>query len=187
MSRDLDTDQQDALASGHIRPAYFLQLIFDDATLFFHTGLGNVVWNGDTYTGAGNLLGIQLPEESTDISARAATFTLTGIPSSILSVAENEDYSGRPVKLWYGFLDGDGALIGTPVQQFKGTMDVMTITLDANSPTISLTAENELAKLGRTKERRYTSEDQKMEYPNDTGFDYVAGLQDSQFIWGKAS
>lgn len=183
--RDLDSSQQAAVASRYVRPIYLLQLVFDDATLFFHTGVGTFIWNGDTYTGAGNLLTIDLPEETTDIAAREATFSLSGIPDSILAVALNENYSGRPVKVWYGFLDNAGALIGSPVQEFAGSMDVMTISEDPSSPTISLTAESDLAKLGRSKERRYTAEDQKMDYPDDTGFDYVAGLQDTQIIWGK--
>ena len=36
------------------------------------------------------------------------------------------------------------------------------------------------------RERRYTPEDQKLDYPLDEGFSSVASLQDKQVAWGKS-
>jgi hypothetical protein len=35
----------------------------------------------------------------------------------------------------------------------------------------------------RPKTRRYTGEDQKIDFPSDLGFDFVPELQDQQIIW----
>ena len=37
--------------------------------------------------------------------------------------------------------------------------------------------------LQRPKSRRYTKEDQQIDFPTDLGFDFVPELQDIQIIW----
>ena len=64
-------------------------------------------------------------------------------------------------------------------------MDVMTITDTGDSISISLTVESELRALEKPSERRYTPEDQKIDYPFDKGFDFVPRLQDVQINWGR--
>ena len=51
--------------------------------------------------------------------------------------------------------------------------------------TISVSAESRLIDLDRTRERRYTSEDQKIDFPNDKGLEFIADLQDKEIIWGR--
>ena len=59
------------------------------------TGLGNLSLDGNTYTGAGDLLGISSVGESIDISARGATITLSGIPQNILADADAEEMEAK--------------------------------------------------------------------------------------------
>ena len=39
----------------------------------------------------------------------------------------------------------------------------------------------------KPRERRYTSEDQKLDHPDDRGFEYVPALQDMPIFWGRLS
>ena len=64
-------------------------------------------------------------------------------------------------------------------------MDVMTIDDNGETANISLTAESRLIDLERARERRYTSDDQKVRHPNDTGLDFVASLQEKEIAWGS--
>ena len=41
-----------------------------------------------------------------------------------------------------------------------------------------------LIDLDRSRARRFTSEDQKIDYPDDKGLEMVASLQDTVIIWG---
>ena len=52
-------------------------------------------------------------------------------------------------------------------------MDVMTVEDDGADAQISVTAESKLIDLERSRARRYTSEDQKIDYPNDKGLDFM--------------
>ena len=64
-------------------------------------------------------------------------------------------------------------------------MDTMGIEDTGDTANISLTAESRLIDLERSRERRYTSEDQKIDYPNDKGLEFIADLQDKEIVWGR--
>ena len=68
---------------------------------------------------------------------------------------------------------------------FDGFMDVMRVNDSGGTANIVLNCESQLISLERPNTRRYTPEDQKIDFPNDLGLDYVAGLQDDEIIWGR--
>lgn len=185
MSRGLTSGVVTEVESEQLSPILLLKAEFDGGDLRLWSGVGDIVYNSETYTGAGNLLGISNISETTDIEARGAVFALTGIDSSIISTALSENYQGRPISCWMGFLGNSPAIVADPVLLFKGRMDVLQIDESGAAATLSMQVENKLIDLKRSKVRRYTSEDQKQEYPSDLGLDFVPSLQDMELIWGK--
>ncbi len=184
MSRNVTTDFKTAATSALVRPVYLAQFFFDTETLRFWNGIGVFNYNGEDYTGAGHLLSFDDIEETQKIEARGITTSLSGIPSSMIAIALAEEYQGRKVTTDLAFLEADGTVIADPYRFFKGKADVMSITDGAETATISLTAENDIIALLRVNERRRTSEDQKLTYPDDTFFDNVAALQSKEILWG---
>jgi hypothetical protein len=89
-----------------------------------------------------------------------------------------------PGKVWIGFFDSAGALIADPYLAFQGRFDVPDILDAGEQATISARYESRLADLDRPRERRYTDEDQSLDYPTDPGFEFVTRLPDKQVIWG---
>jgi hypothetical protein len=75
--------------------------------------------------------------------------------------------------------------VADPVLQFEGRLDVPAIEDGEDTATIAISYESELIDLERARERRYTPEDQAIDYPGDLGFAYVAALQDAQITWGR--
>lgn len=187
MSRALTSGMQTAVAATVVRPALFAALEFDSGTVRMWTGLGSIVWDGNTYLGAGNMCGVAPIQEVADNSAQGTSFTLNGIPSSLLSLALTESYQGRSAKLWLAAFDASNAIIADPYLIFGGRMDTMTIDDGGETGSITLTAENQLIDLNRSRERRYTDQDQKIDYPTDRGLEYIAGLQDKQIVWGSGT
>ena len=117
------------------------------------------------------------------MQANGVKISLSGVPTDLVSVALNENYQGREAIIYFGTMSG-GAVVSTPYALFKGFIDIMVIQENADVSTIGLTAENKLINLEQSKVRRFTSEDQKIDFPNDKGFDFVAGLQDKEIVWG---
>jgi hypothetical protein len=158
-----------------------VELLFDSGAVRLWNGYGDLVINTATYTGAGQFLNISAVEENAEIGAKGVALTLSGLNSTILSYALNENYQYRVLNIYVGSISGGTA---SSYKAFSGRMDVMTINEDAESCTISLTAESRLIDLERPRVRRYTSEDQKALYPGDLGFDFVNSLQEATIRWG---
>lgn len=207
MSRDLTTEFVDGLQQEVVYPFFAVDLNFQSEPLYFWTGYGNLVIDGKTYLGAGQVVNISSVEETTEIEAKGAVVTMTGIPSSFLSLALAEPYQGRECKIYFGlwlknrFITTEASDTITAenlfefttenetrylAEIFSGELDQMNIAEEGNTCTIAVTAENILIKLERPVVRRFTNEDQKSRFPTDRGLEFVAGLQDKEIFWGKA-
>lgn len=183
MTRDIEPALVTEIEAPVLRPVLLSEFLFDGGDVRFWNGLGDLSALGNIYTGSGNLLSVSEYEETQDLQAQGFTFTLTGMPSSIISIALQEDYQGRETNLFIGALDTDGILVSDPYRILSGFMDVMEITEAGEYCAIDVNAENKAVILNRKKDRRYTPEDQKSEYAGDLGFDFVPLLQDKEVIW----
>jgi len=188
MARDLSASLEAAIIDPVVIGVFFFKAEFDSGDTLFWSGYGDLTWGGDTYTGVGQFGGIDKVDETSDVRANGATVTLSGIPSDLIALALTEPYQGRPCIVYLGALHlTTGALEGTPYPLLAGRMDVMSIEEGADTASISLTVENRLIELFRSKERRYTHEDQQIDFPGDLGLEYVAGLQEKPINWGVAN
>ena len=183
MSRDLEADLITEIEAPVLSPILLSEFLFDGGAVRFWNGLGELTAFGNIYTGTGNLLSISEYEETEDLQAQGISFTLSGIPSNILSIALQEPYQGRECNLYIGALDSSNVLVSDPYCIFSGFMDVMEITEAGEICSIQVNAENKMVILNRKKDRRYTPEDQKVDYSADLGLDFVPLLQDKEIIW----
>ena len=185
MSRTLSTEMQAVATAELVRPIYLVKMEFDSGNLNLWSGLGNLVYSGETYVGAGDLLAISSIKESEELTANGITVTVSGVKQSLVSIARDEPYQGRKVTLYLGAFDESADIISSPVILFSGFMDVMTISDSGETSTITIAAENKLIAFDRASIRRFTAEDQKIEYPNDKGFEFVSKIAQQEIIWGR--
>ena len=186
MTRTLHADTTAELATEDLRDALLIDLAFADGTVRFWSGIGDLVWSGDTFTGTGSLGEVSKIEETADLRAVGVQLKLSGIPASLLAIALGEHYQGRLGNKWLALFDANWAIIDDPILMFTGKMDVMVIEVGQETGTIQVNLEHRLIDLNRARERRYTPEDQNVLYPNDRGLDNVASLQDKDIVWGKS-
>ena len=194
MSRDLSSGVSSTLNDDVIYPFFAVELNFDSGTftaadgttqdrvLRLWTGLGTLTYGGNQYFGTGNMLDISSIEESTEIAAKGATITLSGVPSQVVSLALSEPYQGRECTIYFGMNSAQSSL----TEVFTGYMDQMSIDEGPESSTVQLTVENKLIDLERPRVGRFTSEYQKSIYSEDKGFDFVESLQEQKLTWGRA-
>jgi hypothetical protein len=143
------------------------------------------MYTSQTYVGAGDLLKISEIQETADLQANGANVTLSGCNATLINLAQNEDYQGRLMTISLGAFDGSGNVIASPAVLFTGFMDVMTISDGGQFSSINVSVENKLIAFERAYVRRYTDNDQKIEYPTDDGFEYVTSIQELEIIWGR--
>jgi hypothetical protein len=183
MSRDLTTTVLNALDDEVVYPFFAVDIDFSSGPLYVWSGYGDLTIGSKTYIGVGTLMNVSSVEETTEIEAKGASITMSGIPSSFLSLALQEPYQGRECRIYFGMTSGPSDY----VEIFSGELDQMNISENADTCTISVTAENILIKLERPVVRRFTNEDQKSRFPEDKGLEYIAGLQDKEIFWGRTA
>ena len=148
---------------------------------------GTKIFEGEIYDGLGALGTINQAKETNDLAANGIELILTGVPDEYKSLALNEIYRGRPVTCYLWILDTDLNIIQSTIT-FKGLMDQMIISSDGTTATVTVRCENRLIELNRTRDSRYTQEEQKLLW-NDTdqGLRFVASLALKNIYWGSAA
>ena len=191
MSRALSSAMQAVSTADVVRPIFLVRMVFDSGEtpneLNLWSGVGDLTYDSETYTGVGDLLGISPVTETSDMQASGINVTLTGVKSSLVVIAKDHEYQGRPITVMLGAFDASGDLVADPTVIFAGFMDTMTISESGETSTISIACENKLIAFERAKVRRYTAEDQKIDHPTDKGFEFVTAIVEKEIIWGRAS
>lgn len=186
MSRTLPTGYA-ALATGKsFSPVFLVELRWPSGTVYVWNGYGTISWDGHTFVGTGHLGSITTIGESRDLKANGVTLTLSGIPTSLVNQALEEDSQGAVAKIWLGPLTKEGAFAADPLQVFEGIIDVCPSEESGETSTISVQLEKELIDR-RLNNRRYTHEDQQLDYAGDMFFSFVSGLVDKEITWGAVT
>lgn len=183
MPRDLSSGMLTPLLTNYIRPCFLAVITFASQTVYAWTGVGELVYNGNTYLGVGDLASIGKVTEAADVQAYGLTLTLSGIDQNLLNESLTDIKQGAPAILYFALLDSTGAIYGTPYPMFSGNVDKSSVHIGTDTVSISLQLENRLADLQRPSNRRYTSADQQLYYPGDSIFDSVESLNDIALLW----
>lgn len=186
MTRGLSAAYVTALADPVVRVAVFFEGAFPSGTLRLWSGLGEIVWAGQTWTGAGNLLGVSALEETSDVVASGFSVTLSGVPVEYVSLCIDNARQGLAGKVWLALLTEAGAVIADPSLAQAGRLDVPQLKDDEATCTITISYESRLIDLQRPREYRITDQTQKLLYPGDRGLEYVTAIQGAQISWGAA-
>lgn len=186
MSRTLPGALASQIAQAALAPVLLVELDFASGFVRVWNGVGTLNWNGQQWSGAGELMALSQIEETREIESVGLSMTLSGVPPALVSVAYGEFSQGRPAKVWLGALDiQSGALVSDPVAIFQGRMDTIGDTDDGAEAVITVSAESNLADLKRLRTRFLTDQDQQRIYPGDRSLRYLSSLQDRPIYWGS--
>lgn len=184
MVRDVNSAVLTAAASDSPTAVTFVKLEFGSGTLFANNSSVNISYGGDTYLGVGKLGAMNEVEESADTAASMMSLSLNGIDTTTLSAALTEDYRNRPATIYVAFLDASDAVIGVPAIVFRGRMDSMSVEV-GDTTNITLQIVNRLVDWERTRNGRYTNEEQQKLYPGDKGLEFVVQAVEKEIYWGR--
>lgn len=184
MARLLSSGLQSAINAQNMRPFFLIEGHFDSGHLNLWTGIGELVYGGKTYYGVGSILSLSSIKETKQIEASGMSFTLSGLDTSILALAMNENYQDRPAYVYLGAFDDSWQVITDPYLIFEGRMDVMPIEKGEDTTTVTVNVENIMVDLAKATVWYYTPEDQKLIFPGDTGFDRITSLQSKDIVVG---
>jgi hypothetical protein len=183
MPRNISSPMLASLTSNAIIPAFLASIRFKSEAVYVWTGVGNLVYGGNTYLGVGSFGKLGRITEGTDVQAYGTSISLSGIDPTLLSECLTDIQVGAPVTILFALLSSTGAVLGTPYPVFSGIVDKPVISPGISEITISLALESRMANHGRASNRRYTAADQNLYYPGDTAFNWVESLNDQALLW----
>ena len=185
MTRTIDAATDTAAKAEHIIYATLAKLDFSSGFLYINDTDRDIVYDGNTYLGAGNLAQASAVEEGPETKPYAVNLTLSGIPSAYIAIALGEDYQGRDAEIYLALLDDEYAIVGQPVKAFQGRIDTMDMEV-GETAAISLTVQSKLVDWDRPRVERYNHETQIVKYPGDLGLEFVDQMVERTIKWGQA-
>lgn len=170
-----------ALQQSHVNLFVMLELQFASGTQYWCGAPYDVVWNGNTYIGAGGLINVSPISEVTG-SAQGFQVTVSGARPSDKSLLTTEKVQGRKLIYRLAAIDASNVL-QVDANAWAGKMDYMEYDGSSTSPTVTIYAENALILGDRARPFRYTDAAQRRLDAADRAFEYVAKLSTTAIIW----
>ena len=185
MSRDINAPLLAETVKPELNPLFALEFEADSGFVRAWTGIGEIEINSNTFQGTGVFGGFSNVEEGADGTALGISYSLSGIDPAVAAIAVAEIRQNKVATMYFAALGNDGQLVGTPEPIAVHFTDIPTIQDDGDTCTISLSCESAAIDQLRSRIRRFTTEDQQIDFPTDTGYRYVEGMQYRKFPWGK--
>src|SRR5713101_5669297 len=108
MARSFTASQLAQIQAAAKRPVLFFEAQYTVGFIRLWSGIGPLVWNGQTWTGAGDLLSVSAIIEATDTVAQGFKVSLSDVPSATVSANIGQVRRGYSGKVWLGFFDASG-------------------------------------------------------------------------------
>lgn len=177
------------LAGADPRATWLVRFDFASApSLILIGGYGALIAGGDTWQGAGDLIGIDGLEQVVNGEAPEITVTLTGLDSALMTMVR-EDFDSeardRALTVYLQFLEADDDVaLDAPYPIVTAHMKRPAFTLgEDGTRIIPVSAESRYALRSRPPISYYTDAEQQRLYAGDKGFQFVAGLRNKVVTW----
>ncbi len=188
--RTITTLNQNAVLAQIVRPIMFARMAFSSGVQRLHTEIGprtavHPIFGSEVYTGIGDFGGIVSDiKESISVAPESIKLAITGVKSSFINIALDDDYYRRDIELMFGFDDENGVLLDDPVILWSGFMDKVDINLGEGIGALTLTCESRATNLKGASDLRFTDEDLQAAFTGDLAGEYIFRMADLQIKWG---
>lgn len=186
MARTLSAAMQTALTASVVRPAFLVKIEFVGSTLYLASTRYDITWNAHTWLGNGMLFPFDGVEENLELNSGSVKIKLGSLDAALMSLLLASTNQSKRCEIYLGAFDSAFALIVDPVLIFGGYFETVQLAESSKGTIAELSYEDDLTKLNRPVELRWTDQCQKGLFPTDVGFQYVVAASDWKGFWGKA-
>jgi hypothetical protein len=170
-------------SAAKLQIAHLVEVYFDSptGTLTLTDAHRNLVYGGNTYLGAGYLLGMTAIQETAEALVHQLTVTFSGVDQVWIANVLTEAFMDRRLVVRRAFINPTSdALVADPVLVFDGRMDAPSIAEDpeAGTCTVAVTATNHWTDFLRRPGRHTASAEHQIFFPDDPSFDLLTTLRD---------
>jgi len=173
-----------ALASGSIAIVQLVELVFTSGTIRLNSSNWNLVYGGNTYTGAYGLGNVS-PVTDQPGEVQGVTLVLSGgDPVRIaLALDDADEVQGAIVRIRTAIISTTDYTVLEAPPDWLGKCDTMSIGEDGLQAEIRVSAESNAVDLLRGTPVTLTEADQQALFPGDRAFEYVVSQIDQPVIW----
>lgn len=177
-----------AISAPILYPAIFVNIGFASGPAYVWSGVGSMTWNGNTYTGVGDLGSISVIEEASSVEAKGIEVSLSGIDPTMLADALEEHQLGLPMVVYLALYDAPGgSIIASPLIAWQGRTDQPTITISGETATISIRGESRILDQSIAPGYRYDNDTAQIFQNGELGFLATSAIQEMTINFGVAS
>ncbi|WMT90979.1 hypothetical protein [Pelagibacterium sp. H642] len=141
--------------------------------------------DGRKWWASGSLISASGLEQSRNLSAPPATFTLSGVDNELITYAagNTQEVTGQPCAVFIQFLQDAYTPLANPIAIWAGNMDTMAFRAGAKEQQITLTAETLMVNRIRAPYAYMTDADQQARWPGDRGMEFMPALINKTVNW----
>ena len=186
MPRNLAAAVETAVTDERTSWVYLVELDFSSGFLRVTNAPFDITHQSNTFTGIGDLGSISKVEETVEGRVNSVTVSLTGVKTSMVSIALGDTFRWRRGTIWKAFLDDQNAVIDTPHIRFQGWMDSMPIVIGKEQSTINLTLTSRVANWEHAHDNpRWDDADHQLRRPGDKFFEFMPEIaRGKEIFWG---
>jgi hypothetical protein len=178
--RAIHVDTSAALDEPVYRPLAMVEMAFDSGAVRAHSGVGEIPWAGNIFTGVSWLGKITDWQEGEGLQAYGVQLELSGLQGELVAESLLEHYRSRSLKIWIAFLNDQGQLVGEPVGPWRWRMSTMDGEFTGKTGKLVLSAGSRMAFWEKASIRRHTDEDQRAEFPDDFSHEFVSSASEKE-------
>jgi len=175
-----------AALSSTVLPLMILVEMDLTSPLYLCTGGINITVGGNSYTGVGPLGRVDAVQDS-PAEIKPLSFQLSGVPSSMISLALTEPLQGKAIRVKSLLLDPATYQPFTPRLRWQGRGDIMTIADGPDTATVSVNAEHGAIDLLRGMPSYWSDSEQRRLFSGDPSLQYLVDQVEQRVVWPAAS
>lgn len=182
--RGWDTTLQTEVDAADQNVALLLDVDLVAGTEYLWSGIGDISYGGNTYTGVGDLGDIDKIPEGVDKSDQGVELTLNYLDDTLRNMFVTTDQADRGVTIYVAVIDPDTFTVTSAYAYFVGFIDSVRIKDSGKSGALIVRVASELALYQRSHAYFLTDSHQQDLYPGDLGLEFSSEM-DQPISWGR--
>jgi hypothetical protein len=187
MTRGLTTTLKNELATNILRPVHLVTINFSTPQNFTDCSFdltSSISGVSTTYTSTAFIRDVSEFTEEVGVSKSSIRLGISGVDTSLISVALNENVVNDEVKIFRGFLDSSNDLISDPFLLYDGKIDKLEITESQDTTDLIFSIVSHWADFEKKAGRKTNPNSQQRFFSGDKGMEFSA-LTVQDIKWGR--
>lgn len=174
----------DAVSADGSAIGYAVEIFFPDEVSRTHTGVGNILINGQIFYGVGELGEVGIIESVGDENPIELSLELSGLSQDLLADALQAQARGQNVVLYVIVFDSNTGQLILAESALNGFITNYSV-VAGNNNTIQMTVADEFMRFEMPWNSFWTDESHKSDQSNDRICRYTSQMEEREIQWGS--